>query len=783
MPVKQQVNPSLKEANDLKAVQTNHANVAVVNRETLSSPMDESDELFSKAFYSSSDYVVITRISDRTVVRANEAICRFWGCPPENVIGKTGASFASWLNEGERQVFLQTLQDKGEFLDYETTLRMADGRLIHCNISSHLITFAGERCVFTMMRDKTALKAAEAAAAQLAAIVQFSDDAIIGKNLDGIVSSWNAGAEKIFGHTAAEMIGQKIGLLIPPDRQHEEDLILGKIRRGESVRHYETVRVRKDGRAINVSVTISPIKDSSGRITGASKVARDITERKKVEDEREKLVRLIEHSLDFIAMADLQGKITFMNASARKMIGVDGGQDLGGLHFTDYVPLEWQDYFRNTVIETARNHGVWEGEMQLRNMKTGSLIDVSRTTFLLRDLDGHPSLFATVTRDITERKRAERSLRRSREEFKDLFDNAPLGYHEVDTEGRLARINKTELKMLGYTEKELLGQFVWKISGDEELSRRAVQSKLNGEPPPAAFERILKRKDGSTFPALIEDRIVRDESGRIIGIRAVIQDITERKRAEEQIHRLNAELEQRVIQRTAQLEAANKELEAFSYSVSHDLRAPLRAVNGFAGIVLEDFGPQLPEDGRHYLERIRKGGQRMGELIDDLLAFSRLNRQTVSRQILETGKLVQSCIDELKPQHGGRRFEIKVENLPKCLGDPALLKQVWLNLISNAFKYSCHRETAAVEIGCLREKDGDVFFIRDNGAGFDMQYANKLFGVFQRLHSTEEFEGTGVGLAIVQRIVHRHGGRVWAEAAVNCGATFYFTLEGEAKHE
>ena len=194
--------------------------------------------------------------------------------------------------------------------------------------------------------------------------------------------------------------------------------------------------------------------------------------------------------------------------------------------------------------------------------------------------------------------------------------------------------------------------------------------------------------------------------------------------------------------------------------------------------MLEEFGPQLNEEGRNYLERIRNGGRRMGELIDDLLAFSRLSRQTMSRQVLDSVKLVQTVLDEFGAERNGRKIKVQVGKLPVCLGDPVLLKQVWVNLISNAFKYTRGRKAAVVKIGCNYKNEESIFFVSDNGAGFDMQYAHKLFAVFQRLHNAEEFEGTGVGLAIVQRIIHRHGGRVWAEAEPGKGATFYFTLDG-----
>jgi light-regulated signal transduction histidine kinase (bacteriophytochrome) len=236
-----------------------------------------------------------------------------------------------------------------------------------------------------------------------------------------------------------------------------------------------------------------------------------------------------------------------------------------------------------------------------------------------------------------------------------------------------------------------------------------------------------------------------------------------------------------VAERTAQLQAANHELEAFSYSVSHDLRAPLRALDGFSEAVLEDFGPQLPAEGLRYLQTIRKAAQQMGALIDDLLAFARLSRQELNKRAVDTGKLVRGVLAELGSPWPGRRVEVRLDELPASPGDPGLLKQVWVNLLSNALKYTRKRETAVIEIGYGPVNGAGAFYVRDNGTGFDRRYADKLFGVFQRLHRAEEYEGTGVGLAIVQRIVHRHGGRVWAEAEPDCGATFFFTLAGETR--
>jgi len=253
-----------------------------------------------------------------------------------------------------------------------------------------------------------------------------------------------------------------------------------------------------------------------------------------------------------------------------------------------------------------------------------------------------------------------------------------------------------------------------------------------------------------------------------------LNDISERKQAEQEVKRLNLELEARVQARTAELESANRELEAFSYSVSHDLREPLRAMSGFSRALVEDFKDSLPPEAQRYLGAVVGAAARMGQLIDELLAFSRLARTPLKLRSVDTNGLVEQCLLELNRGQA----EVTVDELFPCQADPALLRQVFMNLLSNAFKYSRHRTPPRIEIGSHRdEQDKAVFYVRDNGTGFDMSYSSKLFGVFQRLHRQEDFEGTGVGLAIVQRIVTRHGGRIWADAAPDKGATFSFTLE------
>ncbi|MEO5644623.1 MAG: PAS domain S-box protein [Bacteroidia bacterium] len=429
----------------------------------------------------------------------------------------------------------------------------------------------------------------------LAAIVATSEDAIISKSLDGTIKSWNKGSEKMFGFTSQEAIGKHISLIIPPQYSDEEKNIVERICNNEVIEHYETIRNKKDGEQFHVSLTVSPLKDSTGKIIGSSKIARDITVRKRAQAEN---VRMIE-------------ELIYQN-----------------------------------------------GEKEKRAAEL-------------------------------------------------VIANAALAFQNEEKEKRAEELRIANI--------ELIYQ--------------------NGEKEKRAAELIIANKE------------LAFQNEEKIG------------------HAL-------------QLESVNRELESFSYSVSHDLRSPLRAIQGYTEMLKakQADGNTNPEADR-LMNNIISNAKKMGQLIDDLLGFSRIGRKELVMTEVQMNDLVTSLCNELKKEHQNLNLEFQIAPLLPASADYITMKQVWVNLISNAIKYSRFKNHAIIEINSERMEDETIYSIKDNGSGFDMRYAHKLFGVFQRLHSDEEFEGTGVGLAIVQRIINKHGGRVWAEGKVNEGATFFFTLK------
>jgi PAS domain S-box-containing protein len=523
-------------------------------------------------------------------------------------------------------------------------------------------------------RKRTAdvLLASERAAGHLAAIVKSSDDAIISKDLNGTVTSWNHGAERLFGYRADEMIGQPVMRLIPPDRADEEWRILEKISRGETIETYETIRRRKDGAHIHVSLTISPLLDAKGNVIGASKIARDITGR--IEQE---------------------------------------------------------------AVLTQSRERLWQA-LQYQEA---------------------------------------------------IISNMGEGLYTVNRQGLVVSMNHAAEKLFGWTKEELVGRKMHDVTHYKHPDGRPFLAEdcaglqvVRSGVPLLNHEDVFIRKDGSFFDVVYSSSPIRSSGDEITGLVVVFHDVTEQKRAEQALRDRDRALtaaNDELNQQRAGLAEANNELQSFSYSVSHDLRAPLRTIDAYVRIVEEDHAPLLSDEVRRCLGIIRKAAGQAGQLIDDLLEFSRLGRIGMDFRPTKMTELAREVAAELALMQPERTIDLTIGDLPLCNGDWRLLKLVWANLLSNAYKFTRTRPLAQVEIGWLpddRQSEACVYYVKDNGVGFDMKYVHKLFGVFQRLHLKDQFEGTGVGLAIVQRIVQRHGGRVWAEGKVDGGATIFFSL-------
>jgi PAS domain S-box-containing protein len=392
------------------------------------------------------------------------------------------------------------------------------------------------------------------------------------------------------------------------------------------------------------------------------------------------------------------------------------------------------------------------------------------------------NLLEDVRKENEARKESEEALRESEERYKRITAGLTDYLYTVKVEdGKATETHHSDacLTVTGYSANEFkTDPYLWinmVLPEERDFVAGRFMKILEGKDLPP-FEHHIVCKDGSI--RWISDTAIPkyDSNGILVSYDGVIKDITDRKLAEEEIKKLNEELERRVIIRTAQLEAANKELEAFSYSVSHDLRAPLRHINGFANILMSEYYDELPPDARHYMNTITDSARKMGTLIDDLLSFSRTGRAEMNKTSFIMGQVVEESLSQIKPLAINRNIEYQISHLPEVFCDYNLIRQVWVNLLDNAVKYTKPRDKAEIKIGFDENKEEFIFFVSDNGVGFDMNYSQKLFGVFQRLHTSDQFYGTGIGLANVRRIISRHDGKTWAKAEVEKGATFYFSI-------
>ena len=504
---------------------------------------------------------------------------------------------------------------------------------------------------------------------------------------------------------------------------------------------------------------------------------------------------IVESSLDAIVTIDHEGHILEWNPAAERIFGWAEAQVLGRELADLIIPPELRARHRaglGAYLATGETH-ILGARIEVAAIRVdGSRIPVDLTVVRLGA--EWPPKFTGFICDITARKRAEEALARSMDALREALEAARASEerfrlfadvtHDAIWDWDLATDavwwSEGVTTLFGYPRDALEADsrsWVSRIAPeDRERVVAGIHAVIDGTRDDWSDTYRFLRHDGSRAFIMDRGRVIRDATGKGVRMVGGMTDLSEQMRAREEIVRLNAELEDRVKKRTAQLEAANRELEAFSYSISHDLRAPLRTVDGFTRVVLEQFAASLPDEARDYLGRARRGAQDMAALIDDLLAFSRLGRQPLRREDLSMENVVRVALASVLEAYPGRETQVHVLPLEDGIADAALLKQVWINLLSNALKYSAKVAAPRIEVGC-RPGPSPVYYVKDNGAGFDARYAHKLFSVFQRLHSVQDYPGTGVGLAIAHRIVARHGGRIWAEGAENQGATFSFTLD------
>jgi PAS domain S-box-containing protein len=774
----------------------------------------ESEERFRALVTASSDVVYrmspdwseMRQLSGRNFLADTEAPNRNW--LPDYIHPDDQARVTAAINEAIRTKSIFELEHRvlrvdgslGWTFSRATPLQDANGEIVEW---------------FGAASDVTERKRAEEVRERLAAIVDSSDDAIISKTLDGTINAWNRGAEKIFGYPASEVVGKPMLMLFPPDRVNEESDILARIRRGESVEHFETVRVRKDGARIDVSVTISPIKDSSGAIVGASKIARDITERKQVEEALRRSDATRGFALATAKLGEWELDLTTLQTT-RSLLH---DQIFG---YPSLLP-EWT---RSTFVshvhpddrERVSEHfrgcmdggKAWDVECRIV-WANGNIRWVWACGDHYREPSrGTPRMYGII-QDITERKQAEEVLQeqarvlagqaeelsrqaeelvRSRQALESqtlmlqsVLDSMAEGLVAADEQGKFILWNIAATRIVGMGAENVppgewnahygvyLPDTVTPLPTEQNPLSRAIQGEVSTA---EIFLRNSELEAGTWIE--ISGSPLKDGNGALRGGVVAFRDITQRKIDEREIRKLNEELEERVVQRTAQLAAANHELEAFTYSVSHDLRAPLRHIGGFSKILSEDFGSGMPAEAQSHLKRIEDGVHHMGLLVDELLNLARVGRHTLHLQATELNSVIEEVVSLLQPEVAGRAVTWKIARLPSAECDPVLVRQVFQNLLANALKFTRTRDRAVIEVSSQQKNGQTVIAIGDNGVGFNMKYQDKLFGVFQRLHRAEDFEGTGIGLATVQRIVRKHGGRIWAEAELDKGATFYFTL-------
>jgi PAS domain S-box-containing protein len=757
---------------------------STLSRKEAEYKLNASEALFRKAFTTSPDSININRLSDGKYISINNGFTNITGYSTEETIGKTSFEIDIWADSGDREKLVKGLREVGTVLNLEARFRMKDGTLRNGLMSASLIDLDGVTHILSITRDISEKKRIESdlkeSETRFRELIELAPDGILIGLHDGTIHGANSRMLTITGRTLAELIGMDIALLFSDQELNSLPLRYDLLEAEESVTSIRTIK-RPDGSTVTIEMHTKMMPDGTYQ-----SIWHDITNRKLVEDallkskeQYDDLVKKIPVGIyilrtfpdDKFALDYISPRMSEMLDTSIDVLLSDARNIYSRIH-----PDDKESFIR--LNEGGIKSGqpfCWSG----RSISKGAIkwLQISSAP---EPQENGEVLWHGIVVDITEQKKAEKLLIDSERLLRESQNIARLGSFVWDIPSGLWKSSGILDEIFGIDGNYIRSFDSWVSLVHPEyqkvMSDYVTFHVLGNNQKFDKEYQIIRKSDGQVRWVHGLGELEFEANNQPVRLIGTIIDITERKKVEEEINKLNTSLEERVIERTAQLEAANSELQAFAYSVSHDLRAPLRAIDGFSKFVLEDYGSKLDSEGQRLLGLVRSNTQKMDKLITDILSLSRVSRTEHKKSAIDMTKMALSMYNEAALPEIQQKIELIIDPLPGVFADPTFIKQVWINLLSNAIKFSSLSKNPEIRIGGYNEGKSNVYFVRDNGVGFNPEYSHKLFGVFQRLHKVTEFEGTGVGLAIVQRIILRHGGKVWAESKEGYGATFYFSL-------